>query len=141
MVLLFVSPGLELRQRFDRQQALQAPAAAPAVLPHRSLRGFQRTSLQPGQKQHVCFSLTQTDFSLATYGEPFMMLKASLLLPAFAGAANTYKLPAEYSTTQTVLQGVWNIEVGSERSTLLISDLTKSSARGSEATHMNSDVS
>ena len=73
---MFVSPGSELRQRFSRQQALQAPAGVPAVLPHRSLRGFQRISLQPGQKQQVTFSLAQIDFSLAIHGEPFMMLKA-----------------------------------------------------------------
>lgn len=77
VVLLFVSPSLELRQRFNRQQALNAPLGVPVVLPHRSLRGFQRVSLQPGQKQQVCFSLAQTDFSLATHGEPGIMLKAS----------------------------------------------------------------
>ena len=137
VVLLFVSPGPELRQRFSRQQALQAPADVPAVLPHRSLRAFQRVSLQPGQKQQVCFSLAQNDFSLATHGEPFTMPKASPV--SLHRAANTlYDLPAENATTQTVLQGVWDIEVGGEKGTLLIPDLTESSARGHS---MNGDVS
>ena len=128
VVLLFVSPGVELRQRFSRQQALQTPAGLPAVLPHHSLRGFQRISLQPGQKQQVCFSLAQIDFSLATHGKPFMMLKAFPV--SLVGAANTScDLPAENATSQTVLQGIWNVEVGSERGTLLISDLTERPAR------------